>query len=72
VQDSPRRRHWSPLLAALAALAFGLGIGFIMGSTTASGGTHPVTVVTRTVPPPTMPPYEPAQAAPVPVVSGNG
>lgn len=69
MQDT--RRHWSPLLAALAALAFGLGLGFIMGSSVASGQPRPVTVVTRTVPPPTMPAYIP-EAEPVPVVSGNG
>lgn len=70
MQDTARRRHWSPLLAAMAALAFGLATGFLMGSTVAAGNPHPETVVTRTVAPPSLPPYQ--EAIPAPVVSGNG
>lgn len=62
-----RRRPFA-FLAVLAALAFGITIGFMAGSASAAS---PQPARTVTVTPATMPGYQPP-ATPVPVVSGNG
>lgn len=78
-QEPRRRRDRRPLaaLAVAGALALGLAIGALMGST-AAGQQHPAPGITRTVTPPrvtvTASPQGPLppEPSPVPVVSGDG
>lgn len=64
------RRRPLAVLAVMAALAFGLAIGFMAGSASA-GSPQPAWVRIVTVTPATLPGYSPA-ATPVPTVNGNG